>query len=52
MIWLQLKIEAVKKEKAEINVFGLASIEEKLVEEANVGIKHTNISRGSVQTKH
>ncbi|KAI5445131.1 hypothetical protein KIW84_013400 [Lathyrus oleraceus] len=54
MNWVYMKIEATEKETVEINVSEPAFVEEKLVEEANVGIECANITRlleGGEQTK-
>lgn len=42
--WPQRKIEATKKEKVQIDASSFSSIKEKLVEEANDVIEHTEIS--------
>ncbi|KAL5060331.1 hypothetical protein RYX36_031935 [Vicia faba] len=52
--WIQMQIEAVENEKAEMNVDGLGFVDQELVEEANVGIEHAKflyIREGRAQTQ-
>lgn len=43
--WLQLKIEAIEKEKEDIDASDLSSIDEELIEEAKASIERARSSR-------
>lgn len=43
--WSHMEIEAIEKEKAQLNASELDSIEEKLVEAVNAGLEHARTTR-------